>query len=242
MDSDIIWIFIDETYDSIKGQKRFIVTASAFFSSNWKKLHGRTQQIRNQRKRRWTEDLIKLLDEAKGFAVTNYADIPAELLPPGKRDSFGDMKKISREDNIWSQCVAYSVVLVMARLLRYAADFGNGQIFYHQKSLKRDHRKGLGLMIIEKISKLISDRKVVLGYKRAPKITVFEEVCDPKNEDSPSPLQNGIWVPHQLCREFRKFGPPTKNPRIEVHDISVSIKETFDRMKAQQKVETQKQL
>lgn len=166
--------------------------------------------------------IVDTLKKAEGFAVLTYADIPSGLMPPGEIGGTTDIPKMSRVDNLWSQCVLSTVTAALACLRGASPSVAAAEIdlLHDPKSLTGEHQRAIEQVLGEVLPEIAkehpdtqeSDPTVQLLFRR------MEAIPKRSGSSKANNLQTGTNLAHHLCCQAERLIRDNPDHRIVVRD------------------------
>lgn len=192
------YLFVDEAYQSASAFRRIVMSGwlveeTAFQSrfDSQKDLY-RTPVL---------ESINLVLEQVDGLALIATATLDLNVARPGERDSTDDITGMSRTDNIWSQCLIFTVAMLIKEMMRAKRDVSLIDLFHDPKSLKMDHSdaitRTLRGFVVDLAKQFTYERNIGLFRK----LEIRNIVPVAKGEgDSRDCFQKAIWIADRLCR------------------------------------------
>lgn len=192
------YLFVDEAYQSASAFRRIVMSGwlveEAAFQSHFdsqKDLY-RTPVL---------ESINLVLQQVDGLALIATATLDLNVARQGERDTTDDITEMSRTDNIWSQCLIFTVATLIKEMIRAKRDLGLIDLFHDPKSLKLDHSDAIILtlrgLVVDLAKQFTYERNI--GLLRKLEIRNITPVAKGEGE-SRDYFQKAIWIADRLCR------------------------------------------
>jgi hypothetical protein len=208
-------LFLDESRVGTSQSINFITCAVAVESKRWDQITAQERDFRHYGKGSRLERILHILKKSNGFAVLTHAIIEKALLPNKRLDSTKDIAKMSRTDNVWSQCFLFCITSSLANLYKAGLRSHELRVFHDPKSLQNDHRSSIQDSIHSKITAIFQE-----AVQKCENTEVFlhineiKEVPKPKRGDQPNRYQAGTDLADYLCGKFKDIVRTPRNSGI----------------------------
>lgn len=167
----------------------------------------------------------RLLADYDGIGLINFADVSANLLLRGERDSTGDISGMSRMDSIWSVTIALGIAQTLARLMNRGLQVENADVYYDTREIKEQHRQALSKTVIRTLAEVIK-QAVREGYSHrgnTPKVRRFLDIPKAPKGNKPNKFQSGIAVAHVLLQNWKHIFEHGATGNLDVHNSSEDV-------------------
>jgi len=217
----MLYLFLDETYRDLPTGKRFVFGCIATPQFRWNDLFRDAQKLNLPGKSTRINRVNTYLARLDGLGVLTFSDIDSKHLLSDEIDGTRDISKMSRYDNLWSDCFAFAVAVTLSSIFVRDNVFKTVDIYYDPKDLCDSHRKALCLTLKDRLQKIIKkyNRRYNLNLGKSIQIRRIEQVKKPTSGSTLDKFQVGTELAHQLCSKTRnllKQWPPLSH--IEVHN------------------------
>ena len=216
-------VFVDEKIERLDSSTRWIVGCCLFGLNPWVALHSRAHAVGAVRGKRRLKEIDKLLNTVGGVAVLVHADVPQELIPKSEIDGTGDIRRMSRTDNIWSQTVLSALTASVAWLQHCNVPLGKVEIYYDRKDLKDDHRSQIENVLrqnLPKWAKYAAENHPSMFPADCSNLSIdkIASVEKPLRGRQPDMFQVGINLVDHLCRQSKPVMDRGSEGRILVRN------------------------
>lgn len=214
------YVFVDESIRAKRFRLAAIIVSQAKYTN-------RFSGVSLQSKK----DQLKIIDEfienVNGIGLICEANLEDQELFKDGQDSYSDVKRVTRFDNIWSAALVRAVQVAVIRLERIRGDAVSAVDVYHDpKSLTSDHREAVYGYVTgpaQSIFKDLSERYGTAKLNEA-KIRKIRSVEKAGSGEKPNKFQRGIELVDTLLKQKRLEGSRS----IEVIDITKHLSETLN--------------
>lgn len=218
----MLYIFGDEDVRTDKSDFLYFYCAVAFYQSGFnanvnaiKKLMGGGTSL--------LEPIAETLHAAHGFALICHARVHEDLLPQGAVWSTNDIQGMSPKDFVWS----VSMILTIAYLIRDLLDrrwrFKTADVFYDPKSLTKEHRAAMELVLQDRLRRHVELFIKRHSYEGKAKVRHVKAIEKPKHGYSHNKLQLGTWVADRIVRRSQRFSSLNVDRLLGKTDITQDV-------------------
>jgi hypothetical protein len=144
--------------------------------------------------RRRLDAIQEVLHHTRGFAVTGYADIPAEVLASNPRDQAEDVPDMARTDNAWSILFVMTAMAALRRLHDHGIVSATLDLYHDPKSLTASHRQSFHAILRDTLPRIAEEEGNDKFLCSGP-----SEVFKAGIGTTMDYLQEGTSVAHNLC-------------------------------------------
>ena len=218
------YLFLDEAYQAKDDQRRIVMSGWLVEEISFR---SKFDSKRSLYRTPILDSINSALEEVDGTALVASANLQSNLARTGERDSTDDITSMSRGDNIWSQCLIFTVASLIRKMISRRCDVGAIDVFHDPKSLKLDHtdaiHRTLRGPVITLAKQFTSERKIeLLKHLELRHISPVAKA----HGNPPDAFQKAIWIADRLCSLALNGNLSKEARRIVSVDMTALIKKT----------------
>lgn len=221
----MLYVFMDEKDEKLGHAHRFLSCCTGFLKNDWHSCSERIRGIGSLSKHKRLEQISRVLDDYNGFAVLTYADVPNELVQSGGIDRTLDVARMSRTNNIWSQCFVFSSLPVLAMFHRTGVSFSEIDVHYDEKTITMDHREAIKKTFKEEVSSIVNEKIRRHGLNTGKQVAINNvyEVGGFRNLMEATDSQLGVSISHHICTQSRRLIPDFDSPHLKLSKATDAV-------------------
>lgn len=218
------YFFLDESYRGDPDRREIVV---ACWGVEQGRLNRRGELLNELFKPPIEEQICSALKGLDALALVASATLEKSLYRSGEIDGTDDIPAMARADNIWSQCIIFSVATLILEHWCSGRPVDTIDVYFDPKSLKGEHEEALEKTLRELVVSEAKRYDAQFGGNRLKKLKIrnIQPVEKPKGGQAPNRFQIGTWVAHTLCARAREI-TALAGGRVKTYDMSDTIRRT----------------
>ena len=211
------YLFVDESWHPEQFRVSGIIVPQGRYTDAIKTVT--LQSVRNR-----LTAIGVFLGRTNGLGLIVEVDLNESKLTEKANDSYSDVKRVSRRDNLWSWVIVRTIEAAVIRLERVKGEIISTVDIYHdRKELTGDHRNVLYEHIKNETPRVFKKLYQTRGATRLRNVSVrrINEIGKATPMEEPNKFQRGVELADTLLRQ----GDFHRSQNIEIMNITGHVHE-----------------